>query len=318
MFAEEATVSFGISGQAGGMEFSAEQVRSLLNQIETELQRSEVFRRAVQNLEETQQEGASSAQFLLKAVGREAIRLSMRHFVSQEPSETTMVSEISNRMPEVDSHSTQSIEVPDITKLVPGWQKRSKVEQKVDVVKQEQHRSIARLGEQIRRAREARAMTLAELHTQTMVPLHQLHSLEAGHGDHLPEDIYLRGFVRRIATALNLNAEQLLDNLPAPNPVQSVIPSWQRPTKTKGFSLGFNLGGLALHPVHLYFGYAALMAGGIAWLAHQPAPSAPPGAINLDNIQMEKSTQQIQRSQQQSPQSQKIDARASIAAPERI
>jgi cytoskeleton protein RodZ len=317
MFAEEVTFSFGVPGQANAnesAELSTEQVRSLLNQIEAELQRSEVFRRAVQTLEGTQEE---SAQFLLKAVGREAIRLSMRQLIQQKPSETTMVSEINNRMPDVDSQSTRRIEVPDITNLVPGWRKRAKLDSKVDAVQQEQQRSIARLGEQIRRAREARAMTVSELHTRTMVPLHQLKALEAGQTEHLPEDIYLRGFIRRIAATLGLNAEQLLDNLPTPDPKKAVLPSWQAPVKSKGFSIGFNFGGLSLQPMHLYVGYAALVAGGVAWLAHQPSPSAPPGSFNLDTIQMEQSTQQPQQKSQQQSQ-QKIDSRVSIAAPERF
>lgn len=314
MFAEDTTFCFALPGQNATVELSAEAVRSLLTQIETELHRSEVFRRAIQGLEASQQDGASGAQFLLKAVGREAIRLALRQFVRQQPTETQAVTEMESRESvSLEQQKAQAAEAfeSQIVNLVPGWRKRLGADQKAEQAEQERQLCLQRLGEQIRRAREARSLSLRELHGKTMVPLHQLQAIEAGQGSHLPEDIYLRGFIRRIASALDLNAERLLDLLPPTDPVKAVLPTWYHPP-TKSTATGFGFSGLSIRPMHLYVGYAALIAGGFAWLSHQPAPKPLPNAIDLDSPRIQKSDEKTQATQTQAT------VKASIAAPERL
>lgn len=298
MFAEDTKVCFAVPGQNATVELSAEAVRSLLSQVEVELHRSEVFRRALQGLEASQQDEASGAQFLLKAVGREAIRLALRQLVCQP--ESTLIPHPAEAEAEFEAQ---------IVNLVPGWRKRVKPEQKADQTMQERQVCLQQLGEQIRRSRTARLMSLNELHSQTMIPLHQLQAIEAGHGAHFPEDIYLRGFVRRIAAVLGVDADRLLDSLPAPDPAKAFLPSWKTtPSKSRSISLG--LGGLSLRPIHLYVGYAALVAGGFAVLSQQQAPQSLPNAIDLESPTLQKPAA---KPQPQSPL--KVSA---VSAPERL
>ncbi|MCY7322950.1 MAG: hypothetical protein LH660_14400, partial [Phormidesmis sp. CAN_BIN36] len=65
-------------------------------------------------------------------------------------------------------------------------------------------------------------------------------------------------------------------------------------------------------PVHLYVGYAALMAGGLFWLSRQATPPANPGAIDLDSSQINLSPKT------QSQHSEASGAKVSIAPPETV
>src|SRR4028118_332321 len=65
------------------IEISQEGLRSILNQIESELQDSEVYRRTMAGLQTMLGEASSTAHILVKAVGREAVRLSFQEVVRQ-------------------------------------------------------------------------------------------------------------------------------------------------------------------------------------------------------------------------------------------
>ncbi|MER3432976.1 MAG: hypothetical protein C4288_05975 [Leptolyngbya sp. ERB_1_1] len=256
----------------GTGEESSEGFRALLSQIEAELYRSEVFRRALESLEESVPEG-TSAQFCLKAVGREAIRLVLREIMPATPPEPKPAEPVRRKKP---------------------------------VSESEQHREecLARLGAQIRTARQVRSMSIAELHTKTLVPVHQLQAIEAGHGAHLPEDVYLRGFIQRIAKVLNVDSAQLLDLLPAVDPVKAVLPTWYHPRKSS-----IDIGGMSLKPVHLYLGYAAMLSGGFVWLSHQSTSSPSNNS----------STPQVAPASKSEVQSTtKISASLQVSAPERL
>ncbi|HEY9858452.1 MAG TPA: helix-turn-helix domain-containing protein [Candidatus Obscuribacterales bacterium] len=147
--------------------------------------------------------------------------------------------------------------------------KLTKAELAAQKFAQEREESLRQVGQEIRAARQARSLSLHQLHNLTLVPIHQLQALEAGDIDRLPEDVYVRGFIRRIGNALGLDGNNLVAAIPAPDPVKAVLPSWYHPEAESS--------GLCLRPVHLYVGYAALMAGavgGLTWLSHQQAPEA--------------------------------------------
>ncbi|MCY6493089.1 helix-turn-helix domain-containing protein [Leptolyngbya sp. GGD] len=251
---------------------------TLLSQIEAELYRSEIYRRAVERLEAGVSEG-TSAQVCLKSVAREAIRLALREMKLQEAS---------TPKPE-----PKKVESP-----------RKKVT--ADISESHRQECLARLGAQIRAAREARSMSIAELHSKTLVPVHQLTAIETGQGTHLPEDVYLRGFIQRIAKALNVESTVLLDLLPAVDPVKAVLPSWYQPKQQKSISLG----GMALSPVHLYLGYAAVLSGGMVWLSQHSSQPARPGA--------ELNAPQVTPAQSDSQPTAKMSANMQVAAPERL
>jgi cytoskeleton protein RodZ len=339
MLAQDTTFGFNVPGSNTTIEISAEGLREILGQVEGELYRSEVYRRALGNLQKMPAKGAESAQFLMKAIGREAIRLTLRHFVQTRETADQGIRGADDRevdefpvaafsralgsrlatlpLPTVEVVETAQVPesvTPTFTNPIPAIaqkvtpKKSGKKRSLADLAEQaaqERQTGLQQIGEQLRAAREARSMSLSQLHSKTLVPMHQLVALESGQGAHLPEDIYLRGFIKRISTALDLDSVSLLTSLPTPDPTQAILPSWYHPqTKSSGIK------GLAVQPLHLYVGYAALMAGGLVWLSHQSSPETPPGAIQLDAPNVTTSPQ--------SSQPHSMSSGSNISPPERF
>ncbi len=155
----------------------------------------------------------------------------------------------------------------------PSPQKKGKKRTKADLRSQKiQQRTdyLQEVGQQFRQARIASGLSQCELHRQTMVPLTHLEALETADEAQLPEDVYLRGFICRLGNALGLDGTAMAAALPSMDPVQSLQPSWSPPEPETGFYL---------NSIHLYLGYAALVAGslgGIAWLSQQSLPENKP------------------------------------------
>ncbi|MDC0839876.1 hypothetical protein POG23_19615, partial [Limnoraphis robusta] len=76
------TVNFSATGMAA--EISSEDMRSLLYKIEAELHKSEVYQIALQSLQKMLGEVATKAEIVIKAVGREAIQLSVKQLIRQQ------------------------------------------------------------------------------------------------------------------------------------------------------------------------------------------------------------------------------------------
>lgn len=219
--------------------------------------------------------------------------------------------EVAHPKPPRSTPMTESVSlIPSIASMTSALsQRRSKQQIEHEQAEQAEHyqRCLSRLGQQIRQAREARSLSLSELYSKTFVPIHQLQALEAGQGLYLPEDIYLRGFIKRIAPVLGLDSAYLLDSLPTPDPVKAILPSWYHPEERSRVDMSK----LALQPVHLYIGYAALIAGGMAWVSHQTAPTAPE-EIDFNSSSLHRSNQS------QSETVQKLNTATQVAPPERF
>ena len=126
---------------------------------------------------------------------------------------------------------------------------------------------LRKLGQEFQEVRLSKDISLDQLHHQTLVPLYHLQALEAGDIDKLPEEIYVRGFVRRIGSALGWDGDRLTDALPPLEPMQSATPSWQQPQSSGGLSLG---------SAHLYLGYIvtiAIAVLGLFWLSNRSQPN---------------------------------------------
>lgn len=165
---------------------------------------------------------------------------------------------------------------PETVDSTPGNKKKKLSKADIAAQKVQQRRDYLRqIAQQFQQARHTLGLSQCELHRSTMVPLSHLEALEMAQEDQLPEDVYLRGFICRLGNALGLDGTALAAALPAPDPLQSITPSWSTPEPDTEFYL---------NPVHLYLGYAALLAGsigGIALLSQQgvpeniPAPNVP-------------------------------------------
>lgn len=74
------------------------------------------------------------------------------------------------------------------------------------------------IGEALRRRRAERGLTLSDIERDTRINRSYLEALEAERWDALPAPVYTRGFLRSYARQLGLDAEELVDGLPADLP----------------------------------------------------------------------------------------------------
>ncbi|OUL34205.1 hypothetical protein BV372_14400 [Nostoc sp. T09] len=285
------------------IEISQDELRSLLGEIEAELHRSKVYRRALATLQQLLGSSAEQAKMLFKAVSREAIGLAFQQFathgqqvadsspkadvtsisasVEQEDlkNQTQRLTSIKSHAPEsiansnkgnLPSQTNTSVDLPKTqeSKFPAAWMKRfnlnkqtSNAEQNKLTVAEEYAVSLRQISQQLRQARESRGLSLMQLQAYTLIPLHHMEALENANLDLLPEDVFIRGFIRITGNALGLNGTALAASLPKLETVKSVLPSWCQAKKASGVS------GLEIRPMHLYVGYTALVAGAVGGLS---------------------------------------------------
>lgn len=301
---------------------SREHLHALFAQIEAELRGSDIYQKALHALGTAPTDARPPSQSVIKAVGREAIRLALKHLIQQyrvapaapaggEPVPaqssppaaappaataaptapppaapppaaiaTAPGTTAAAAAPTPLSPSTYAPKAGTVSRIKGTAPATTSALAKAPAARrpvkpkspaEEKRAAVLRtLGQQLRQARENQALTLEHLHIKTWVPLHQLRSLELGQVEALPEDIYIEGFVRRLAPLLQVNQDELLAPLrslraapPIPNVSKKLaaMPPQAKPQRP------------SLQPAHLYLGYAALMTGaasGLMWLAQQP------------------------------------------------
>ena len=161
---------------------------------------------------------------------------------------------------------------------LPKKPKKLTPEEEAAIAVQQREECLRELGRELRKGRQIRGLSLQQLHSQTLVPLHHIDSIENGEIEKLPQDIYVRGFIRRLGDALGLDGIAMANALPtpAPSPIPGTYLSVYDSESVEGFQM---------RPVHLYLGYTALMAGalgGLGWLSQQPlvpAQAVPPTQV---------------------------------------
>lgn len=314
MLAHESTYYVGVPG--GNAEMSLSGLRAILGQVETELYQSEIYGQMLSSIKTLPEDLTRQVQCMVRAVGREAIRLALRKLVRKKPlgivpssgqglSSSTLsvaapklqqppappppnasLNEVVMTPPARDRPLTTALVAPldsPPTHLLNGRvtvyppapmpttkqlrtnlsKKSSKKELAAQSALQARETCLRELGQMIRQVRQEKAWSPYHLHMKTQIPVHQLEALEMGRIDRLPEDIYLRGFIRQVGNTLGLDGNHMAASLPASETATAIVPSWQQPKMHAG---------LRLSSMHVYIGYAALMAGGIAWVSQQAAP----------------------------------------------
>ncbi len=287
-------------------------LQNLINQISTQLIQSDIYRRAVDSLQQLTAEGGIDCQILLKAVSLEAIRLTVETVTADRsavPQSLNLVADpmvtavgatdaatdavtdtvaelnraelnpaVSDRAvsDQADSAMFEAIAMvmqpaKPSTNPVQAMLSKYRAKRRAEAVEElilTREDILSQIGERIQQEREAKKMSIAQLHARTFIPMYHLQALEGGHIEQLPEDVYLRGFIRRIENALSLTPGCLVEAMPHVENVE-IVPSWcQQSVKAKRK----NFAGLDVNPTHLYFTYAALMAGGVCWLSNQATP----------------------------------------------
>ncbi len=275
------------SGDTSPIEITQEKWRCILSDIEAELVDSEVYRRTMAGLQTILGEEFNTAQLLVNAVGQEAVRLSLHQFAKNNKimAVTTAVRDIGKEeefefRQEMDyregkepvQFETSSGEIlldsfnrkksaSLINKKngeIKSKKKLTKSELLTEQFSQEREKALRQIGQDLRQARQSRSLSTEQLYRQTLVPTYQIDALESGRIAQLPEDVYIRGFIRRLGQALGLDGVAMADSLPMP-------PDLIKTTVSPWYQVQFG-GGLQVTPVHLYLGYTALIAGAVGSL----------------------------------------------------
>ncbi|MEB3182070.1 MAG: helix-turn-helix domain-containing protein [Nostocaceae cyanobacterium] len=303
------------------IEISQDELRVILGQIEAKLHRSKTYRRVLANLENFLGDSAEQAHALLKAVGREAIGLTFKQFVTHHletksiPQQSQPEDELTDPAPAQPQEDNQVVEVGEVQPNEPDnltpepppqantapvtvtvseentrqrsflrWKQHPKkitpAEPQIQLAGAERVQKLHHVGQQLRQAREVQSLSIIQLHHHTRVPVHMIQALENGDLESLPEDVYVRGFIRLLGNALRLDGTALAASLPTQD-IQPVRPSWGQSQSVAAGSAG--TGGFDLRPMHLYLGYTALVAGAVGGLAFLSQQSTPKGAIEPDS-----------------------------------
>ena len=104
---------------------------------------------------------------------------------------------------------------------------------------------MSSLGSYLKRERELKQVSIAELAQTTRIPVRILQQLE--HDDHtqLPADVFVRGFLRAYARALGLDAEHVLARYSGgrqtPEPAAPSLPAMYAPESGRRFGIAIAL-----------------------------------------------------------------------------
>ncbi|MGB3267215.1 MAG: helix-turn-helix domain-containing protein [Microcoleus sp.] len=179
----------------------------------------------------------------------------------------------------------------------PKKPKKPTKEEEAAIAVQQREESLRELGRELRQGRQIRSLSLQQLHSQTLVPLHHIESIENGEIEKLPQDIYVRGFILRLGDALGLDGTAMANALPKPAPTPIMTNTYLSVSDSDSAD------GFQMRPVHLYLGYTALMAGaigGVGWLSQQPViPGA--NAVPEPQVTPPASVAPAQKSQEKAP-----------------
>lgn len=97
------------------------------------------------------------------------------------------------------------------------------------------------VGQYLRRHREAQNMSLEEVARATRVPIASMERLEEGLFDELPGEVFVRGFLKSYAHAVDLPTEEVLARYTASRRMAWVTPlppvSSARPTRSGRFGV---------------------------------------------------------------------------------
>ncbi|RMH78381.1 MAG: hypothetical protein D6680_02365 [Cyanobacteria bacterium J007] len=302
-----------------------QQLMFVLERIERELFNSDAYRTALTFLQKGLGDAAEGSQKLLKAVGREAIRLALQQLLiyfketRAAASVNTPVNPFDNEFnssnhPQIGSSpfereddktaARETYHPIDASESGNPWgpnsnrieakrssslgekfgrgfnsgptgrspKKRNRKLTAAELQAQAKMRwenSVQQIGTQLKQAREQRFLSIEQLHQKTLVPCRHIRAIEQGDFASLPEEVFIRSFIHKIADEVGLDGESLADSLArAPQPLQKVS------------SVGGGLSGVGfeIRPLHLYLGYTALMAsaiGGLAWMQEQAQSESP-------------------------------------------
>ena len=315
--------------------------RQLVAQVESSLCREDRSCQALDQLQQLAAEHGASTQFLLKSVIRETIRLTMECLSEAKtrlsftslgrvegrveertlpiekavPVLTAQEKQIQDdaAMVEALNHALKSADAPSLLdrlrspghKAVPKLSPEALHQQAIEA----RTRDLHALCDHVHTVRLSLGLELKQIHAETFIGLHHLQALDQGKIDRLPEDVYLRGFLRRLEKCLHRPEGDLTSRLPNAIPQTNLgrtgrsplysplnsslnsssnLPSSHTQSNhtqslntqfTQPSSPGLNL---PFQPNYAYLTYAALMASGVFLISHQGSPKSTLTPLKID------------------------------------
>ena len=157
----------------------------------------------------------------------------------------------------------------------------------------DQVEQLKEIGAQLRQLRQEQSISTEEVAAKTFIPSRLLKALEEGQPERLPEPVFIQGFIRRYADALDLDGAALANSFPA-----NFLPT-QLDTSSKEVPLA------TFRTVPLYAVYIFLMtiaASGLFFLVKRPQAVKPtPQNKTSVAVQPEKTLRQSVRSTPSTP-----------------
>ncbi|MGK7926872.1 MAG: helix-turn-helix domain-containing protein [Spirulina sp.] len=295
-----ATCSSGIAQSASTTQLRAQ---SVFSQIEADLEQSEIYHRVMAGLDHLAGETLDATRSLLQSFGREAIRVTFQqiaqhyHIVPDTLKKKVVSVKAKGKTGDrslqtsVEQYSTECVDpeisssAREVTATAPRAEtrqpvatrpkskskakSRSKFTQKATkaqrdrLLAEERVKMCQQIGRTLKEARLAQGISFGALYSKTLIQVYYIKALEEGQIERLPEDVYLRGFIRRLGNSLGLDGTTLANSLPQPLK-NNAVPSWYTPDiKVRGSALS------SPTTLQTYVGYTALVAGavgGLSWI----------------------------------------------------
>ncbi len=126
----------------------------------------------------------------------------------------------------------------------------------------DRHQRLQEIGAQIREARLAKSITIAQINVNTAISIGKIEAIEEGCLEKLPEEIYLQGYIRRLGNAVGLDGDRLAHYFLStpPNPVENIQQSG-----SKKYSKTNNNNKILLNSMHFIWVYILLICSSF-WL----------------------------------------------------
>ncbi|MCX5965291.1 MAG: helix-turn-helix domain-containing protein [Cyanobacteria bacterium] len=274
--------------------------RKIVAQVESALCREGRSREALDQLQQLATEQGPSIQFLVKSVIQETIRFTLECFgdttdllkrielspvadLAENPVAEKVAEPLTPAQKEAQNDATLFTAIAHVLKPVKleksllhrilPQSAPPKLSPEALLLAQVEARDakLLDLCHQIRHHRSTLGLSLNQIHSNTLIPLHHLQSFEDSKIDRLPEDVYLYGFLRRLEKCFALTEGQLT------YPVEHQV---QRSIVSKAPSIDSSPPSMS--PRYAYIAYAALMAGGVYWITQQGSPKSTLPPLQID------------------------------------
>lgn len=154
----------------------------------------------------------------------------------------------------------------------------------LQIANEQQAATLADLGERLNQSRRQLDISLEDVAERTHIQTRLLRAIEEGRLKDLPESVYVQSFIRQYANAIGLNGLYFSSEF-----AESGTPKHSRTP----WRLKFPMFG-QLRPVHLYFGYLALVGVSVQGVS---------ALVNQSNAQPELSAESLQKFKESLPPS---------------